>query len=80
MAPAFSLPSLRGAVVDLAAFPLVRDPDKRLHAVDGLNDIDTLGIIGDVRVAGPIDPMPGGAELAELARPCCRAAATPGPA
>jgi hypothetical protein len=31
MAPAFSL-SLRGAMVDLAAFPFVRDPDTRCRA------------------------------------------------
>lgn len=121
MAPAFSLPFLRGAVVDLAAyrgrcdavvwfsrgftcpfcrvytdsmragyaalreaeteiiqvapnlldtarrffahaplpFPFACDPDKRLYAVY---------VIRDVRVVGPIDPVPGGAELAELAR------------
>jgi peroxiredoxin len=193
MAPAFSLPSLRGSVVDLAAyrgrcnvvvwfsrgftcpfcrvytdsmragytalraaeteiiqvapnvlesarrffaqaplpFPFVCDPDKRLYAVYGLGDVgaleatrtavvsfahafthgdatnqirgawfdvmnrnfvrrlhhhamtaqeqgmflvDRLGIIRDIRVAGPIDPVPGGAELAELARRRCPAA------
>ena len=192
MAPAFSLPSLRGAVVDLASyrgrrnvvvwfsrgftcpfcrvytdgmragytalreadteiiqvapnlldsarrffaqaplpFPFVCDPDKRLYAVYGLGDVGALeatktavvsfahafthgdtnnqirgawfdvmnrnfvrrlhhhamtaqeqgmflidkeGIIRSVTVVGPIDPVPGGAELAEMARERCPA-------
>jgi peroxiredoxin len=190
MAPAFSLPSLRGSVVDLASyrgrrnvvvwfsrgftcpfcrvytdgmragyaalreveteiiqvapnlldsarrffapaplpFPFVCDPDKRLYAVYGLGDVGALeatktavvsfahafthgdtnnqirgawfdvmnrnfvrrlhhhamtaqeqgmflidkeGIIRSVTVVGPIDPVPGGAELAEMARERC---------
>ena len=192
MAPAFSLPSLRGSVVDLASyrgrrnvvvwfsrgftcpfcrvytdgmragytalreaeteiiqvapnlldsarrffaqaplpFPFVCDPDKRLYAVYGLGErgaleatktavvsfahafthsdtnnqirgawfdvmnrnfvrrlhhhamtaqeqgmflIDKEGIIRSVTVVGPIDPVPGGAELAEMARERCPA-------
>ena len=192
LAPAFSLPSLRGAVVDLASyrgrrnvvvwfsrgftcpfcrvytdgmragytalreadteiiqvapnlldsarrffaqaplpFPFVCDPDKRLYAVYGLGDVGALeatktavvsfahafthgdtnnqirgawfdvmnrnfvrrlhhhamtaqeqgmflidkeGIIRSVTVVGPIDPVPGGAELAEMARERCPA-------
>jgi len=192
MAPAFSLPSLRGSVVDLASyrgrrnvvvwfsrgftcpfcrvytdgmragytalreaeteiiqvapnlldsarrffaqaplpFPFVCDPDKRLYAVYGLGDVGALeatktavvsfahafthgdtnnqirsawfdvmnrnfvrrlhhhamtaqeqgmflidkeGIIRSVTVVGPIDPVPGGAELAEMARERCPA-------
>jgi peroxiredoxin len=190
MAPAFSLPSLRGSVVDLASyrgrrnvvvwfsrgftcpfcrvytdgmrtsyaalraadteiiqvapnlldsarrffaqaplpFPFVCDPDKRLYAVYGLGDVGALeatktavvsfahafthgdtnsqirgawfdvmnrnfvrrlhhhamtaqeqgmflidkeGIIRSVTVVGPIDPMPGGADLAAMARAHC---------
>jgi putative peptide zinc metalloprotease protein len=190
MAPVFALPSLRGAMVDLAAYrgcrnvvvwfsrgftcpfcrvytdgmragyealrtadteiiqvapnlldsarrffaqsplpyPFVCDPDKRLYAVYGLGDVGALeatktavvsfahafthgdsrnqirgawfdvmnrnflrrlhhhamtaqeqgmflidkdGVIRSVTVVGPIDPMPGGAELAELARQHC---------
>jgi peroxiredoxin len=192
MAPAFSLPSLRGSVVDLASyrgrrnvvvwfsrgftcpfcrvytdgmragyaallaaeteiiqvapnlldsarrffaqaplpFPFVCDPDKRLYAVYGLGDVGALeatktavvsfahafthgdtnnqirgawfdvmnrnfvrrlhhhamtaqeqgmflidkeGIIRSVTVVGPIDPVPGGVELAEMARERCPA-------
>jgi peroxiredoxin len=190
MAPVFALPSLRGALVDLASYrgrrnvvvwfsrgftcpfcrvytdgiragyealrtadteviqvapnlldsarrffaqsplpyPFVCDPDKRLYAVYGLGDVGALeatktavvsfahafthgdtnnqirgawfdvvnrnflrrlhhhamtaqeqgmflvdkdGVIRSVTVVGPIDPMPGGAELAELARQHC---------
>jgi peroxiredoxin len=196
MAPVFALPSLRGAMVDLASyrgrrnvvvwfsrgftcpfcrvytdgmragyqalrnadteiiqvapnllesarrffaqsplpFPFVCDPDKRLYAVYGLGDvgaleatrtavvsfahaftdgdttnqvrgawfdvmnrnflrrlhhhamtaqeqgmflIDKAGVIRSVRVVGPIDPVPGGAELAELARGHCATAVAP---
>lgn len=196
MAPAFSLPSLRGSVVDLASyrgrrnvvvwfsrgftcpfcrvytdgmrtgyaalraadteiiqvapnlldsarrffaqaplpFPFVCDPDKRLYAVYGLGDVGALeatktavvsfahafthgdtnnqirgawfdvmnrnfvrrlhhhamtaheqgifvidkeGVIRHVTVVGPIDPVPGGAELADLARSHCVGAPTP---
>jgi peroxiredoxin len=196
MAPAFSLPSLRGSVVDLASyrgrrnvvvwfsrgftcpfcrlytdgmragyaalraadteiiqvapnlldsarrffaqaplpFPFVCDPDKRLYAVYGLGDVGALeatktavvsfahafthgdtsnqvrgawldvmnrnfvrrlhhhavtaqeqgmflvdkeGVIRSVTVVGPIDPVPGGAELAELARQRCPAPPVP---
>jgi len=192
MAPVFALPSLRGAVVDLASYrgrrnvvvwfsrgftcpfcrvytdgmragyealrtadteiiqvapnlldsarrffaqsplpyPFVCDPDKRLYAVYGLGDVGALeatrtavvsfahafthgdtnnqirgawfdvvnrnflrrlhhhamtaqeqgmflvdkdGVIRSVTVVGPIDPMPGGVELAELARQHCPA-------
>jgi len=40
--------------------------------------IDKHGVIRNVTVVGPIDPVPGGAELAELARARC--GATPVPA
>jgi peroxiredoxin len=196
MAPVFALPSLRGAMVDLAAYrgrrnvvvwfsrgftcpfcrvytdgmragyealrtadteiiqvapnlldsarrffaqsplpyPFVCDPDKRLYAVYGLGDVGALeatrtavvsfahafthgdtnnqirgawfdvvnrnflrrlhhhamtaqeqgmflvdkdGVIRSVTVVGPIDPMPGGAELAALARQHCPTARVP---
>ncbi len=64
-------------------FPFVCDPDKRLFAVYGLGDrgvleflIDKQGVIRNVTVVGPIDPVPSGAELAQLARSRC--GATPG--
>jgi hypothetical protein len=37
--------------------------------------IDKQGVVRSVTVVGPIDPVPGGAELAELARRTCGAGA-----
>jgi propanediol utilization protein len=44
----------------------------------GMFLIDKQGVIRNVRIVGPIDPVPSGAELAELARARC--ATTPVPA
>lgn len=64
---------LRGAWFDVVNRNFVR----RLHhhamtaQEQGMFLVDTRGVIRDVRVVGPIDPVPGGAELAALARQRC---------
>ena len=64
---------VRGAWFDVVNRNFVR----RLHhhamtaQEQGMFLIDKDGVIRSVTVVGPIDPMPGGAELAELARQHC---------
>jgi peroxiredoxin len=64
---------LRGVWLDVANRNFVR----RLHhhamtaQEQGMFLIDKEGILRSVTIAGPIDPVPGGAELAELARRHC---------
>jgi len=45
----------------------------------GMFLIDKDGVIRSITVVGPIDPMPGGAELAELARQHCAPTTPPVP-
>jgi peroxiredoxin len=72
-------PQLRGAWLDVVNRNFVR----RLHhhamtaQEQGMFLVDKHGVIRDVHVVGPIDPVPGGAELAELARHRCEAVAVP---
>ena len=73
---------LRGAWLDVVNRNFVR----RLHhhAVtaqeQGMFLIDKGGIVRSVTIAGPIDPVPDGAALAELARRHCDATRAPVPA
>jgi peroxiredoxin len=73
-------PQLRGAWLDVMNRNFVR----RLHhhamtaQEQGMFLVDTQGVIRHVTLAGPIDPVPGGTDLAELARRHC--GATPVPA
>jgi putative peptide zinc metalloprotease protein len=66
---------LRGAWLDVMNRNFIR----RLHhhamtaQEQGLFLIDKRGVIRHVSVVGPIDPVPGGAQLAELARAHCAA-------
>ena len=75
-----SVNQTRGAFFDVMNRNFVR----RLHHhamtahEQGMFLIDKHGVIRNVTVVGPIDPVPGGAELAELARARC--GATPVPA
>jgi peroxiredoxin len=68
---------LRGAWLDVMNRNFVR----RLHhhamtaQEQGMFLIDKQGVIRSVTVVGPIDPVPGGAELAALARRTCPAEA-----
>jgi peroxiredoxin len=68
---------LRGAWLDVMNRNFVR----RLHhhamtaQEQGMFLIDKQGVIRSVTVVGPIDPVPGGAELAALARRTCAAEA-----
>jgi peroxiredoxin len=70
---------IRGARFDVMNRNFVR----RLHhhamtaQEQGMFLVDKQGVVRDVRVVGPIDPMPGGAELAELARHHCGRAPVP---
>jgi putative peptide zinc metalloprotease protein len=74
-----SSPQLRGAWLDVMNRNFVR----RLHhhamtaQEQGLFLVDKQGVIRHVTVVGPIDPVPGGARLAQLARRHCGAAAVP---
>jgi len=64
---------IRGAWFDV----MNRNFLRRLHhhamtaQEQGMFLVDKDGVIRSVTVVGPIDPMPGGAELAELARQHC---------
>jgi hypothetical protein len=64
---------IRGAWFDVMNRNFVR----RLHhhamtaQEQGMFLIDKEGIIRSVTVVGPIDPMPGGADLAAMARAHC---------
>lgn len=64
---------IRGAWFDVANRNFLR----RLHhhamtaQEQGMFLVDKDGVIRSVSVVGPIDPLPGGAELAELARQHC---------
>jgi len=66
---------IRGAWFDVVNRNFLR----RLHhhamtaQEQGMFLVDKDGVIRSVTVVGPIDPMPGGAELAELARQHCLA-------
>jgi len=66
-------PQLRGAWLDVMNRNFVR----RLHHhamtahEQGMFLIDKQGVIRNVTVVGPIDPVPSGAELAQLARTRC---------
>jgi len=66
---------IRGAWFDVVNRNFLR----RLHhhamtaQEQGMFLVDKDGVIRSVTVVGPIDPMPGGAELAELARQHCPA-------
>jgi peroxiredoxin len=70
---------LRGAWLDVVNRNFIR----RLHhhAVtaqeQGMFLIDKEGIVRSITIAGPIDPVPGGVELAELARRHCDIAPAP---
>jgi peroxiredoxin len=73
---------LRGAWFDVMNRNFVR----RLHhhamtaQEQGMFLIDKQGVIRSATVVGPIDPVPGGVELAALARRTCAAAGAPVPA
>jgi putative peptide zinc metalloprotease protein len=73
---------LRGAWLDVVNRNFVR----RLHhhamtaQEQGMFLIDKGGIVRSVTIAGPIDPVPDGAALAELARHHCDATRAPVPA
>jgi peroxiredoxin len=73
---------LRGAWLDVVNRNFVR----RLHhhamtaQEQGMFLIDKQGVVRSVTIAGPIDPVPDGAELAELARRYCDATPAPVPA
>jgi peroxiredoxin len=73
---------LRGAWLDVVNRNFVR----RLHhhamtaQEQGMFLIDKGGIVRSVTIAGPIDPVPDGAALAELARRHCDATRAPVPA
>jgi len=70
---------IRGAWFDVVNRNFLR----RLHhhamtaQEQGMFLVDKDGVIRSVTVVGPIDPMPGGAELAELARQHCPAPRVP---
>jgi len=70
---------IRGAWFDVENRNFLR----RLHhhamtaQEQGMFLVDKDGVIRSVTVVGPIDPMPGGAELAELARQHCPAPRVP---
>jgi peroxiredoxin len=72
-------PQLRGAWLDVVNRNFVR----RLHhhamtaQEQGLFLIDRQGVIRHVTVVGPLDPVPGGARLAALARDHCGAPPVP---
>jgi peroxiredoxin len=74
-------PQLRGAWLDVMNRNFVR----RLHhhamtaQEQGMFLIDKAGVIRHVTVVGPIDPVPGGIQLADLARDHC-GGGTPVPA
>jgi hypothetical protein len=73
-------PQLRGAWLDVMNRNFVR----RLHhhamtaQEQGMFLIDKAGVIRHVTVVGPIDPVPSGTQLADLARDHC--GGTPVPA
>jgi peroxiredoxin len=73
---------MRGAWFDVVNRNFLR----RLHhhatsaLEQGVFVIDTQGIIRHRLVAGPLDPIPGGAELADLVTAHCRGPQTPSPA
>jgi peroxiredoxin len=70
---------IRGAWFDVMNRNFIR----RLHHhamtahEQGIFLIDKAGVIRHVTVVGPIDPVPGGADLAELARAHCAEASMP---
>jgi peroxiredoxin len=74
-----SVNQTRGAFFDVMNRNFVR----RLHHhamtahEQGMFLIDKQGVIRNVTVVGPIDPVPSGAELAELARARCVATSVP---
>jgi peroxiredoxin len=74
-----SVNQVRGAWLDVVNRNFVR----RLHhhamtaQEQGIFLIDKAGVIRHTAVVGPIDPVPGGAKLADLARVHCAGASVP---
>jgi AhpC/TSA family len=74
-----SVNQTRGAFFDVMNRNFVR----RLHHhamtahEQGMFLVDKQGVIRNVTVVGPINPVPSGAELVELVRACCGPASVP---